>query len=291
MQPSPIAPASPADRVLPPLALVLAAGGAPFAASPGGVVACALAFVIGIVAIRRAPRGPLRTTAWAATVGAGLALSIVFTVRVAAPNIVIAGQKAAGRQAVATLRTLLWAEDQLITRHGRAGTIGELAGARGLGDAPPLDAPLLRPPFMRLVPGARGEVVDFGGFTYAIYVLTPDGAVTDGRGAVPAGAVDYLAYAWPTEPGRTGYQSYCLNRYEDILEREGDAGYAGTANPPAWDACVTGPAPAGRLGDGTGRDGAIWRRWRGKETRRGKLSPDDPVTGRAATPRPSTSTP
>lgn len=265
------------NRALPLVALVLAAAGAPFVGGYGALV-CGLGFVLGILALVRSQRGPMRTVAWAATIGAGLALLIAFTVHVAAPNIIIGGQKAAGRQAVTTLRTLLWAEDQLITSHGRAGTIGELAGARGLGDGPPIAPPLLRTPFMRLVPGEHGEVVDFGGFTFAIHVLTAEGAVTDGRATegrrqVPAGAVDYLAYAWPTVPGQSGYTTYCLNRYEDILERQGDAGYAGPAKAPAWDACVTGSAPAGRLGEGVGRDGAVWKRWRGQETRRGKASP------------------
>ncbi|MEZ4471835.1 MAG: hypothetical protein R3F60_13800 [bacterium] len=38
-----------------------------------------------------------------------LALLSFFTLRLAAPNVVVAGQKATERQAVAELRTLLWA--------------------------------------------------------------------------------------------------------------------------------------------------------------------------------------
>ncbi|MEZ4437268.1 MAG: hypothetical protein R3F65_33150 [bacterium] len=264
------------NRALPLVALALTALGAPFASSYGAV-ACALGLVAGIAAIRRAaPHTPGRTAGWAATIGAGLALGVAFTVHVAAPNIVIAGQKAAGRQAVATLRTLLWAQDQLVADHGRAGTLGELAAARPL-DGAPIEPPLLRPPFKRLVPGRHGMTVDFGGYTYLIYVLDPSGApTTDGPDAtapIAAGRTAWLAYAWPTRPGRTGYLTYCINRYEDILEQQTGPAYAGPEHPPGWDACVTGADPAGRLEDGAGRDGGTWARWRGKETRRSKASP------------------
>lgn len=279
------------NRALPLTALALTALGAPFAGSYGAI-ACALGLIAGIIAIRRTTAGtPARAVGWAATLGAGLALGVTFTVHVAAPNIVIAGQKAAGRQAVATLRTILWAQDQLITDRGRAGTLGELSAARPFEGAP-LSPPLLRPPFKRLAPGRHGMMVDFGGYTYLVYVLDADGPVTDTATDDPAGAATsiapdtraWLAYAWPTHPGRTGYLTYCINRFEDILEQQTGPAYAGPEHPPAWDACVTGADPAGRLGDGSGRDGGTWARWRGKETRRSKATP-------APTAPTSTSTP
>lgn len=268
-------------RLLALAAFVAVAIGAPFAFG-WGAIACALGFVLALAALWTVPRDdlPARRAAWAAAVGGGLALGIAFTVQVAAPNIVVAGQKAAGRQAVATLRTLMWAEDQMIRDHGRAGTLAEMSGVRPVGDAP-LDVPLLRDPFRRVKAGATGGVVDFGGYTYQVWVLTPDGPRTDAAPdappvAIPRGAVDWLAYAWPTVPGTTGYRAFCINRYEDILELTAGPTYAGPATPPAWDACVTGPAPAGRLADGTGRDGGTWTRWRGKETRRSRSTPGAP---------------
>lgn len=266
-------------RLLPVAALVAVAVGAPFVMA-WGWIPCAVGLVLGIAALFTVPAGRKaeRVASWAAAIGAGLALGIAFTVQVAAPNIVVAGQKAAGRQAVATLRTLLWAQDQSVEAHGRAALVGELSAARGFGAGHPLDVPLLRDPFRRLKPGARGGVVDFGGYTYQMWVFGPDGArFTDAAPggpptAVPAGAVDWLAYAWPTDPGTTGYRAFCINRYEDILEATDGGRYAGAERPPPWDACVTGAGPTARLGEGEGRDGGTWKRWRGKETRRGRAS-------------------
>lgn len=268
-----------AHRLLPTLSLACAGVGAPFVMQ-WGWIPCAVGLVLAIAALFVVPaeRRVERRAAWAVTVGAGLALGIAFTVQVAAPNIVVAGQKAAGRQAVATLRTLLWAQDQAVRDHGRAGLVGELSSARAMGDGRPLDVPLLRDPFKRLKPGATGAVVDFGGYTYQMWIFGPDGArYTDavpGQAptAVPAGAVRWLAYAWPSDPGTTGYRAFCINRYEDILEAVDGARYAGADSPPPWDACITGDGPEARLVEGTGGDGGVWKRWRGKETRRGKAS-------------------
>lgn len=271
------------SRPLALLALLAVAVGAPFVMTCGWIP-CLVGLVLGIATLFVAPAENTaeRRAAWAATVGGGLALGIVFTVQVAAPNIVVAGQKAAGRQAVATLRTLLWAQDQAVKDHGRAALVGELVGVRGMGDGPPLDVPLLRDPFKRLKAGASGAVVDVGGYTYQMWVLGPDGArYTDARPgeppvSVPPGAVDWLAYAWPTNPGTTGYRAFCINRYEDILEADDGVRYAGADNPPPWDACVTGASPTDRLVEGAGRDGGAWKRWRGKETRRGKATAEQP---------------
>ena len=266
-------------RLLAILALALTAVGAPFVMQ-WGFVPCAVGLVLGIATLFRAPaeRRVERRAGWASAVGAGLALGVAFTVQVAAPNIVVAGQKAAGRQSVATLRTLLWAQDQAVKDHGRAAVIGELSGYRGMGDGAALPVPLLRDPFRRMKPGARGGVIDFGGYTYQMWVFGPDGAAyTDARPGetptvVPKGAVDWIAYAWPSNPGATGYRAFCLNRYEDILEAEDGVRYAGADNPPPWDACLTGEGPTARLVEGTGRDGGVWKRWRNKETRRGKAT-------------------
>jgi len=272
-----------ADRLIASLALLAAAIGAPFVMQ-WGWIPCLVGLVLGIVTLARVPaeRTAERRAGWAASIGAGVALGIVFTVQVAAPNIIVAGQKAAGRQAVATLRTLLWAQDQAVAGHGRAGTIGQLAGVRDMRDGRPLDVPLLRDPFKRLQRGKSGAVVDFGGYVYQMWIFGPDGArSTDAQPGeaptvVPDGAVRWLAYAWPSNPGTTGYRAFCINRYEDILEAVDGSRYAGPDDPPAWDACVTGAAATDRLVEGVGRDGGAWNRWRGKETRRGKATAGGP---------------
>lgn len=258
------------------LALVSTALGAPFVLG-WGAAGCAVGLLAGIAAIRlaHADARAARRAAWAAIVGSSVALLIAFTLEFAAPNIVIAGQKAAGRQAVSTMRTVLWAQDQLIKTKGRAGLIGELSGAAGFDGGPPLSPPLLRPPFRTLAQTPRGQVADVGGYIFAMWVLTPSGPVTDTepRPTIDAGHIDWLLYAWPSRPGETGYRSFCINRFEDIMELEaGGPSYAGLEQTPDWDACVTGADPAGRLADGVGRDGGTWKRWRGKQSRRSKAA-------------------
>ncbi|MCA9540721.1 MAG: hypothetical protein KC620_17600, partial [Myxococcales bacterium] len=217
---------------------------------------------IGAIATLRLPGRAPRGIAWAVLVGASMALLVAFTLRFAAPNIIIAGQKSAERTAVSELRTLLWAEDQMVARADRAGGLGELATAG-----------LLRTPFAHIEAGTAAV----GGFRYAVFVLGPDGPVTDGDPAPPAGAHDWIAYAWPDQRGRSGGFAFCINRFEDILQTENaDARYDGRDKRPAWNACVTAADPHARQGEGTGGDGAQWARWRGRETRRGRAA--EPVS-------------
>ena len=253
------------------LGLVLTAVGVLFA-SGWGALALGLGLVAGVMAVRGAQSAIDRRVAWGVVITAGTVLLMVFTVLLAAPNVVIAGQKATERMAVATLRTFLWAQDQMIEIHGRAGVIGELSVAHGVGGGDPLPAPLLRPPFKALIDGPQGKVVAFSGYNYAIYVRDAEGVTTDG-GRVPAkGAVSWIAYAWPTDRGRSGFEVFCINGAEDILESSNNAErqrYTGTQHVPNWDACVVGDGH--RLVEGQGGDGGKWTVWRGKRTRRARV--------------------
>lgn len=218
-----------------------------------GTVLVAGALLPAALAARRASPRPARAAGLAVLVAAPLVLVAAFVIRHGAENLVTAGQKAAGKSAVASLRTLLWAEDRAVERHGRAALLAEL-----------VRDDLMRPEYGQLT----GNAVTVGGYTYAVYVRTPDGATTDGGAPPPAGALEWIAYAWPASLGASGTTAFCLNRYEDILQTDNATqGYDGAHKVPAWDACVADRASP-RLTEGTGGDGARWTWWQGKRTRR-----------------------
>lgn len=211
----------------------------------------------------------------------------LFTVRMAAPNVVIAGQKATERMAVAQLRTLLWAEEQFISGAGRAGLISEMAGAR----PSPLSAPVLRPTFLttRAIEGGRAAVVS--GYMFRVFVVEAPARVhTDDVGdratTPPKGATEWIAYAWPSKRGTSANAAFCINGAEDILQTENAVGYSGADKIPTLDACPRGPN--GRLVPGVGGDGQTWGYWRGKRTRRAKAA--DAVLGAPPTATPSAPT-
>ena len=211
----------------------------------------------------------------------------LFTARMAAPNVVIAGQKATERMAVAQLRTLLWAEEQFITHGGRAGLIGEMAGAR----PSPLSAPVLRPTFLRTIPIDGGTAATVSGYAFRVFVIDAQGRVhTDDQGAPPAGATHWIAYAWPSKRGISATAAFCINAAEDILQTANVVqGYNGAEHVPTLDACPRGGN--GRLVPGTGSDGGEWAYWRGKRTRRAKAADAvAPATAAPTAPK-STSTP
>lgn len=253
------------------IALVLLGVGAPFAGT-WGLWALGAAAILGLFAASRgsslapAPRWAARGVA----VIAPLVLLAAFTARTAAPNVVIAGQKATERMAVASLRTLVWAQDKFIELHGRAGLIGELSGAQGVDGGPPVPVPLLRPPFRALKPTPVGQAAAFQGYLFSVHV----GEATDGRGPVPAGARPWVACAWPIERGVSAAAAFCVNQDEDIVQTANDAaeqGYDGWRRPVTPGAWKTG-AHGDRLRPGTGADGGAWTWWRGKQTRRSKAA-------------------
>lgn len=231
------------------------------------LVVAALLFFGGIWAVRRGWKG----LGWTGVALGPLLLVGLFTVRMAAPNVVIAGQKATERMAVAQLRTLLWAQEQFIAHTGRAGTLAEMAGAV----PSPLSAPVLRPTFLRRVPVAGGEAALVSGYAFRIFARGPDGRVHADAGApFPAGATDWIAYAWPERLGLSAGAAFCINSAEDILQTDNvKQGYDGVRRPPAFDAC---PRAEGRLVPGAGPDGGAWGYWRGKRTRRAKAADNAP---------------
>lgn len=241
---------------------------------PHGWALAVPATVLCIGAIYRAAPTAPKGLAWATLSTAVLVLLAVFTVRVAVPNIVSAGNAANHTLAVSTLRTILWAEDTFTRQTGRAGNLVELAGQTSAGAGDGASA-LLRP---ELSPREEGLSV-YSGYAYRIYVAGPDGlGLSDPRAPGRDASRAFVAYAWPVLPGKSGLRIYCLNEYEDILEADLSARvppYAGFERPPAWNACL---APGARLGDravaGTGADGAPWRLWKGRPTRRSRGAAD-----------------
>ena len=255
---------------------------------PLSILAVALT-IGGVLALRRG----WTTAGWTGLcLGPLLGLGL-FTARMAAPNVVIAGQKATERMAVAQLRTLLWAQEQFITHAGRAGLIGEMAGAR----TSPLSAPVLRPTFLRTIPIEGGTAAAVSGYAFRVFVVDAQGnAYTDGAGPnqgalPPKGAVHWIAYAWPEKRGVSAIAAFCVNGAEDILQTANTQGYTGAEAVPGLDACPR--ATNGRLVPGVGGDGGQWDYWRGTRTRRGKAADGPqgaPITAAPTAPR-STSTP
>ncbi len=233
----------------------------------GGVVAA----IISLRAQDEASPPLLRRAAWLAFSAAVLAVLTIFTVRVAVPNIVSAGNEANHGVAVSTLRTFLWTEDQYIKRAGRPGNLYDLGAPvpseNGQGTEPPLLRAVLRPLPADEVPTVPGQpkqaITVFTGYAYRIDVT----------------GAHYLAYAWPVLPGRSGHKVYCLDDREDIFESESadrTPRYAGLGAMPAWDACLPkGAHPGDRPVDGVGGDGVAWHRWKNRPTRRAKDAPSD----------------
>lgn len=244
----------------------------------GIIIAAAVLLLGGIVGVRAG----WKNLGWTGVAVGGLLLVGLFTIRMAAPNVVTAGQKATERMAVSQLRTLLWAQEQFVTHAGRAGTIAEMSGAQ----PSPLSAPVLRPTFQRMVevPGGRAALVS--GYAFRVYVRGPNGTLyTDGGPLPPTGATDWIAYAWPEKRGLSAGVAFCINASEDILQTDNAIQqYDGAGKTPMAHAC---PRAGARLVPGKGGDGADWDYWRGKRTRRAKAAD---VNSAPSAPR-STSSP
>jgi hypothetical protein len=259
---------------------------------PEGWVLAVPAAGLCVAALRRDAAASPRGLAWATLAAALLVLLAVFSVRVAVPNIVSAGNSANHTLAVSTLRTLLWAEDEFVRQAGRAGTLVELAGQVPAGPGLPPASALLR---AELAPLDTGVSV-FSGYAYRVFVAGPDGrGLGDPRAPGRAGSRSFVAYAWPVLPGKSGLRIYCLNEHEDILEADLAARtppYAGFERPPAWDACLAPGARLGaRLSAGVGTDGATWRQWKGRPTRRSRAAGDGAEAVEMSPPGGATSAP
>ncbi|MCA9545536.1 MAG: hypothetical protein KC613_14125 [Myxococcales bacterium] len=256
------------------LGLAGLAVGAPFVTTWG-----AIALLGAFVAATAGLAWPGRRTPWARRLGWGVVIlapllaTTGFTIRVAAPNVVAAGQNAAGRMAVASLRTLLWAQDRFIERHGRAGLLAELAGTRP--DGLKLPVPVVRGPYRQLTPTATGQAASDGGYLFQVWVVDPSGKTWgDGGPLPPAGARAWRACAWPQAKGTTASFAYCVDQHDDVVQTDNAGahqGYSGLERPMPADAPTTAP-PGLRLLPGTGADGGEWGWWRGKQTRRSKAA-------------------
>lgn len=189
--------------------------------------------------------GPWRSRALALSGLAGVGFMVWFVLNVAARNVVTAGELAIEKQAVSFLRTVLWAQDKHTELHGRAGTLGELTR----------DGTLLGPEFR---PREAGYGV-VGAYAYDVFT-SPD----------PSRPAEFLAYAWPVEAGRGGGRMFCVDRHENLMMRDARPQPQALERPKNT-ACL---APGAEVGDrpegGVGADGAVWSRWKGRETRRAK---------------------
>jgi len=176
---------------------------------------------------------------------AGSGFMVWFVLNVAARNVVTAGELAIEKQAVSFLRTVLWAQDKHTELHGRAGTLDELTR----------DGTLLGPEFRPRVLG-YGVV---GAYAYDVFP-SPD----------PRRPADFLAYAWPVEQGRGGGRMFCVDRNEHLMMRDARPEAQALERPKSTACLAPGAAVGDRPEEGVGADGAVWARWKGRETRRAK---------------------
>lgn len=207
---------------------------------------------------------------WIAVIG-GLAFVagfVGFMVHAGVGNIVGSGEAYLDKAAVSSLWSMHWAErlyregayaDRDGDRVGEFGSLGQLAAETPLPSGARLPASLLSlEGSPRLAPG--GERMEASGTCFQSYV--PD----DPRAA----ARRFVVYAWPARRTGGGSKVFCIDQDEDILEAEASTrGYFGCDHPPPADACLgpedaTGAPPT----DGVKGDGAAWKRWKGKTSRK-----------------------
>lgn len=214
-----------------------------------------------------AEHGLARKLGWAG-LGLGLFGGLSYLTLLGADNIKSNGIKNSERMAVANLRTLLWAQDNLIELRGQPGDLDQLMGRAPLSDGTTSPTILLPTKFTprHAEQGPRGiSVAAVDGYMIAVYVSGQDG--------VPAGAAPrWMAYAWPARQGVSGLKAYCISAEEDIFQTENtEQRYEGLARIPDWTACLQGGF-FDRPKDGRGGDGVDWVRWRKKGTRRSKAA-------------------
>ncbi len=207
---------------------------------------------------------------WIAVISAvGLAgLFAAYMVRVGIGNIVGSGRAYLDKAAVSTLWSMHWAQrlfhegayaDRDGDGIGEFASLGQLAAVTPLPSGRTLEAPLLplegSPRF-----AAEGAAMEAAGTCFLSYLpADPDGAERR-----------FVVYAWPSRREGGGAKVFCIDQDEDILEAEASArGYFGCDRPPPREACLgpedeTGAPPT----DGVKGDGATWRRWKGKTSRK-----------------------
>ncbi len=210
---------------------------------------------------------------------------IAIIAAVAIPKLVSARISANENAAVATLRSIAAAQQQLQSSAaidtdadggGEHGFFGELAGSnpiRGfVAGAPAISAVTLDPTYL---PVAFGNVVADGGGNgiverqgYYYKMWLPDNAVTNPIGAVgenPAGGntggalpggsnseIMWCCYAWPVQATKTGNRAFMINQAGDVIATQNQAAGAvlpynglAAATIPTFDAAFSAAADMG----------------------------------------------
>ncbi len=240
-----------------------------------------LAVFIGGLALP--PRGaPLRRAAVAAIVVGALCTVfglVRFTLQQAVPRIVAAGDQAAMDEAVSRLREIREAQDKARANGtwdpdgdgvGSALDLAELAGKVPLRGRTPLqDVPFLQGRWTNVVDGQRGKVACVDTACFTVFLPTTAGGAVDDEAAERR----YIAYAWPADL-RGGRDVFFLDEHERIFVSDGSAAgqrYEGIARMPSFDAALPTSSFAGGapVAMAPGRDGGVWRSWRGKTARPG----------------------
>lgn len=211
-----------------------------------------------------------RVIGWIAVISgiAILAGFAVYMVHVGIGNIVGSGQAYLDKAAVSTLWSMHWAQrlfregtyaDRDGDGIGEFATLGQLAAVSPLPSGAPLPASLLSLEGSPRVTD-DGLRLEASGTCYRGYL--PD----DANGAERR----FVIYAWPARRDGGGSKVFCIDQDEDILEADASVGgYFGCDSPPPRDACLgpedeTGAPPT----DGVKADGAPWKRWKGKTSRK-----------------------
>jgi len=229
--------------------------------------------VLSLIAALALPRERPRPLVALNAVGAIGALGgfLHFLVVEAVPGIVQGGTTATESAAVSRLRAVLFAEDSMRKLAaidpdgdgvGSAGLIGELTGNAGLRGGVKLAAPVLER-YAAPVETAIGPASEMGGYFFVVCLPTPDGGFT----ARPGQGIDeeraerrFLAYAWPSAPGRGLDAAFFLDEHERILTaptRE-TGQRAERVGPLATPRCDDAVAASTR---------EQWKPWRGKRAR------------------------
>ncbi len=207
---------------------------------------------------------------------------IAIIAAVAIPKLMSARISANENAAVATLRSIAAAQQQLQSSAaidtdadggGEYGLFGELSGqiplrifsgatlapAAGVVGTDELDPPILATAFGNVfVDGAGDGIVERQGYHFKIYLPGPTaGGATPGIGEDPAGGgaanvanfdpanceVLWCAYAWPVDAEKTGNRCFFINQEGDILQHDNRAQNYEMLNGPAFDAAFSNTTP------------------------------------------------
>lgn len=218
----------------------------------------ALPAVVALVLLVVISSGAMR---WVAAVAGGLLVmvgGVRFIIEYVAPNVVIAGRRAAEDKAVSRLREIRWAQQR--GREMGLASSGE-GGGRYLFLREMLQfsdqAPLLQGGFRAFAAEDGVPVYKRDGYLFAVFLPGQQGAwVDEGEAlAVKPDAQRWLAFAWPETEG-AGSRVFFIDHRERICETEG--GFLGVQAAPRPD-----EGPPFETDD-CGEAG-LWRPWKGKK--------------------------